>query len=88
MILPNDSYFVQCFLHLKENNSLLKNTITLFLQLDVSGDGVNDCIVRGSKTMLFMIEVRYGTILWHVHQHKKISSKHSCLEYQLMTPFT
>lgn len=38
--------------------------------LDVSGDGVHDCIVRGSDTMLFMIEVHYGTILWHVHQHK------------------
>lgn len=44
-----------------------------FLQLDVSGDDVHDCIVRGSDTMLFMIEVRYGTILWHVHQHKSSS---------------
>lgn len=58
-----------------------------FLQLDVSGDGVHDCIVRGSDTMLFMIEVHYGTILWHVHQHKT-NSKYSCIEYQLMSSFT
>ncbi|KAK8407147.1 hypothetical protein O3P69_002042 [Scylla paramamosain] len=38
--------------------------------LDVSGDGVPDCIVRGSNTMLFVIEVRYGNILWHAHQHR------------------
>ncbi|ROT70089.1 hypothetical protein C7M84_011659 [Penaeus vannamei] len=42
--------------------------------LDVSGDRVPDCIVRGGNTMLFMIEARFGTVVWHLHEHKEESS--------------
>ncbi|KAK3864943.1 hypothetical protein Pcinc_029407 [Petrolisthes cinctipes] len=39
--------------------------------LDVSGDGFPDCIIRGLYSMLFMVEARYGTTLWHLHMHNK-----------------
>lgn len=44
---------------------------SLLIQLDVSGDRVPDCIVRGGNTMLFMIEARFGTVVWHLHEHKE-----------------
>ncbi|XP_068241131.1 uncharacterized protein [Palaemon carinicauda] len=43
--------------------------------LDVSGDNVPDCLVRGSQSMVFMIEARYGTIMWYLHQHKESEVK-------------
>lgn len=43
--------------------------------LDVSGDHVPDCLVRGSHSMVFMIEARYGTIMWYLHQHKETEGK-------------
>lgn len=41
------------------------------LQLDVSGDRFPDCIIRGPYSMLFMVEVRYGTTMWHLHMQNK-----------------
>ncbi|KAK7082981.1 hypothetical protein SK128_007836 [Halocaridina rubra] len=44
--------------------------------LDVSGDHLPDCIVRGSYSMMFMIETRYGSIIWHLHQHQEAEAIH------------
>lgn len=43
--------------------------------LDVTNDGVNDCIVVGADTLFATVEPLSGSIIWHVHVHDKNGDK-------------
>ncbi|XP_067000927.2 uncharacterized protein [Anabrus simplex] len=37
--------------------------------MDVSDDGINDCIVVGAESLLVTVDPLSGAIIWHVHNH-------------------